>query len=56
MECEHLKVYAPYILASNPPQTPWICSKCGLKGRDVIGVYEENKYAEIEKQFKETKE
>lgn len=36
-ECEHEKVYAAYVLASNPPQTPWICKKCNKQGRDVLG-------------------
>jgi hypothetical protein len=36
-ECEHEKVYAAYVLASNPPQTPWICKKCSKQGRDVLG-------------------
>ena len=33
--CKHEKVYANYILTSNPPQSPWICKKCGAEGVDV---------------------
>lgn len=32
--CEHEKVYASYILASNPPLFPWICRKCLMEGTD----------------------
>lgn len=52
-ECNHQKVYADYILASNPPQTPWICSICGEKGLDR-GLLTPPKatYAEIVELFK----
>ena len=34
LECEHRKVFAGYVLTSNPPQLPWVCSKCLQKGSD----------------------
>ena len=39
MKCEHEKVYEQSLLASNPPQQNWICRKCKIRGRDVVGVY-----------------
>jgi len=37
---------------SNPPQSPWICSKCGEKGTDIIGKIKDYKYDKILLQFK----
>jgi hypothetical protein len=50
--CNHDKVYANHVLTSNPPQYPWICSKCGTTGRDV--TFDDNKgptYDDLNKQF-----
>jgi len=49
-KCQHEKVYASYILTSNPPQYPWICKKCGLRGFDM-GILTYDEYGEIIKQF-----
>jgi hypothetical protein len=52
MKCEnHKKVYANYILTSNPPQYPWICSECGEKGTDRKDYYDGPSYDEIYKKF-----
>jgi hypothetical protein len=32
--CQHEKVYADHVLASYPPQMPWICKLCGERGLD----------------------
>lgn len=49
-ECKHEKVYADYILTSNPPQYPWICRLCGETGTDHE-VFSKNDYEEIKKIF-----
>lgn len=36
--CQHEKVYADYVLISSPPQYPWICKLCGVKGIDKQNV------------------
>ena len=50
--CNHegTKVYAPYILTSNPPQSPWVCSKCGEQGvgRQYFVLQEEFQKVTIE--------
>ena len=52
VSCNHIKVHASYILASNPPQHPWICSICGTKGTDIGSSCEYSPdYTEIEKRF-----
>lgn len=33
-KCNHEKVFASFSYMSNPPKTPWICKKCGMKGVD----------------------
>ena len=33
-ECQHEKVYSPFVLASHPEQYPWICAKCLAQGVD----------------------
>lgn len=50
----HKKVFANYILTSNPPQYPWVCSVCGERGTDR-GEYRpiELDYDAIIKKFKE---
>jgi hypothetical protein len=30
--CETNKVFAPFQFETHPPQTPWICGKCGTEG------------------------
>lgn len=32
--CDHDKLYAPYVMASNPPQFPWVCRKYRERGVD----------------------
>lgn len=32
--CQHEKVYSACVLASDPPQMPWICRLCGGRGVD----------------------
>lgn len=54
--CNHSKVYANYVLTSNPPQHPWICSICGEKGVDMESININNEYEELIKIFnKESK-
>jgi hypothetical protein len=36
--CNHDKVYADFVLTSNPPRTPWVCSKCLEQGMET-GFY-----------------
>jgi hypothetical protein len=48
--CKHQKVYANYILTSNPPQHPWVCSICGETGRDQGATVKDN-YTETIKRF-----
>ena len=43
-ECQHDKCYAPHALMSNPPQYPWVCRKCGLKGTDIGTYYDFDEY------------
>jgi hypothetical protein len=50
-KCQHDKSYAPYILVSDPPQYPWICRKCGLRGIDY-GEVCFNDYHETLEKFK----
>jgi hypothetical protein len=50
-KCKHNKVYANYILTSNPPQSPWICSKCGFKGVDRGQFPTEETYEDIDRRF-----
>lgn len=33
-ECEHDKVYAPFLYTGMEPKMPWICSKCLKQGAD----------------------
>lgn len=54
--CQHEKVNANCILTSHPPQSPWICKKCGERGADVIGTLKENKYDVIVRNFTKQKE
>jgi hypothetical protein len=42
--CVHDKCYAGYVLASNPPQHPWVCRKCGAKGVDRGSYYDYSEY------------
>jgi len=55
-DCNHDKVYADYVLLTNPPQYPWICRKCGKKDVDIETYYDENEsYSDIEKRFDKEK-
>lgn len=36
--CNHDKVFAEYVLNSDPPKIPWICKDCGVKGTDIFNV------------------
>jgi len=54
-KCDHEKVYANYVLTSNPPQYPWICKKCGEKGIDRGSYYNANAYDELVKEFEKEK-
>lgn len=47
-ECKHEKVFANFILTSNPPQYPWVCKLCGETGVDQ-GLFQKNEYEEIMK-------
>jgi len=50
--CRHDKVYADYILTSNPPQMDWVCRICGSRGRDVCGRYTgRSEYDELIRRF-----
>ncbi|GFN32483.1 hypothetical protein PCURB6_27430 [Paenibacillus curdlanolyticus] len=48
----HEKVYADYYLMSNPPQQPWICSKCGEQGND-LKVHNRVTYEDVIRKFKD---
>ena len=51
--CQHNKVYADYILTSNPPKIPWICSKCGEKGiEEYVAIEKKLDYEELIQKFK----
>ena len=51
-KCEHkTKVYANYVLCSNPPQQPWICADCGHKGCDQSELGNTPSYEDIVKKF-----
>jgi hypothetical protein len=51
-DCKHDKVFAPYILTSNPPQYPWICRKCGFRGCDIGDGYQDvDEYAKLCQEF-----
>ena len=51
-ECTHDKVYSNNMLTSYPPQTEWICSKCGKQGveRSMV-VTNTDTYDDIVKRF-----
>lgn len=50
----HEKVYASYVLLSNPVQRPWICFKCGTQGRDSGYIPEAGmSYDDLVQHFKE---
>ena len=52
-DCDHEKVYANYILTSDPPRYSFICKKCGFKGVvacEDIEIIDE--YEELDKKFK----
>ena len=53
-KCNHNKVYANYILTSNPPQSPWICSECGETGTDKGSYSGGDPYSDLVKKFAET--
>jgi len=51
-ECKHEKVYANFVLTSDPPQHPWICRKCGERGRDISKhSMNENEYDKLIRKF-----
>lgn len=50
-ECEHEKVYAPFVLTSFPAQHPWICKKCGYEGVDRDSWPEGPSYDELRSKF-----
>lgn len=53
--CEHDKVYSETALLTDPPQYPWICRKCGFKGREVLDVLRDRaEYARIVEKFEST--
>jgi len=52
--CDHDKVYASYMLTSDPPLYPWICRKCGAEGTDR-GQPHKDEYAELKRNFLEGK-
>ena len=49
----HVFVYADYVLASNPPQRPWICRRCGEEGRNIADAITPSDYEKIRQQFRE---
>lgn len=49
--CKHDKVYAQFVLASNPPKSPWVCRKCGEQGHDTQGYTPMGEYEEILRKF-----
>jgi hypothetical protein len=51
MSCEHEKVYDNKVLLTDPPQYPWICSKCGEVGRDRGEESSKETYDVIRKKF-----
>jgi hypothetical protein len=54
-DCEYNKVYANYVLATMPPQYPWICSKCGEQGIDQgsESIEELSEYDKLVKEWTE---
>lgn len=48
--CKHEKIYSNEVLTSMPPQHPWICKKCGKRGTDIGGIYE-NSYDKLVNKF-----
>lgn len=51
---DHNKVYDENtMLPSNPPHKPWICSRCGTTGNDIIWPLSMQKptYAELMNKF-----
>ena len=57
MECKHTWVYAPYVLTSNPPQYPKICSKCGTTDIEpaIVPIRETESYDDIVERFNKEK-
>jgi len=50
--CHHKKVFSKRMLMSDPPQQDWICSKCGIMGRETIGHLDVGEtYADIYQRF-----
>jgi hypothetical protein len=52
IDCRHVKVYADFTYTTNPPVSPWICSKCGLKGEDRGLVFPKSSYQELVEKFR----
>jgi hypothetical protein len=52
--CRHRKVYANHTLASNPPQRPWICEKCGAEGREYGRPIRADRYSEMRRRKRES--
>ena len=49
--CGHLWISADYILTSNPPQTPQICSMCGERRTQTGTLNLMVKYDDIMRKF-----
>jgi len=47
LECKHEKVYSNFVLASNPPIYSWICSKCGVRGKERAEYVDYNEYDKL---------
>ena len=55
-ECKHnKKVFADFILMSDPPLSKWICKDCGYEGTTVGEKTIVSKYDEIKEKFKNSK-
>ncbi len=53
---EHRKVYADIWLMTLPPQAPWICSRCGETGNEVVHTrINKDTYRELVEKFNRNK-
>ncbi len=51
--CNHVKVHADFVYATNPPISPWICAVCEIKGEDGGSLPAGPSYQELVEKFRD---
>ena len=54
VECQHEKVYSPFVLTSYPEQRHWICRRCLAEGVDMDPLPSQETYAELRRRKEAT--